>query len=61
MAVALPNIQCHTYLRERIKKGKNVGAFDLGACEAARSQQARLVGLHGFYDRASIDGAYNKI
>ena len=47
MAVALPNIRCPTYLREKIKKGKgkNVGALDLVACEAAQSLQAR----HGFW------------
>ena len=31
-----------------IRWEKNVGAFDLGACEVARSLQARLAGSHGF-------------
>ena len=29
-------------------RGKNAGVFDLGACEVARSLQARLAGSHGF-------------
>ena len=41
------------YLWERINKGGKVGIFDLGACEVAWSLQARLTGLHGFYDRAA--------
>ena len=61
MAVALPNIRCPTYLREKNKKGKNVGAFDLQACEAARSLQARLAGLLGFYDRVPQRGGVKKI
>ena len=36
-------------------KGGKVGIFDLGACEVARSLQARLAGSHGFYNRA-LDG-----
>ena len=47
MAAALPNIGFHTSEKELIR-GKNVGVFDLGACEVARSLQARLVGSHGF-------------
>ena len=33
---------------EELRREKNVGAFDLGACEVARSLQARLAGSHGF-------------
>ena len=36
------------YLWERINKGGKVGIFDPGACEVARSLQARLAGSHGF-------------
>ena len=50
MAGALPNIGYHISEKELIR-GKNVGVFDLGACKVARSLQARLAGLHGFYDR----------
>ena len=45
MVGPFPNIG---YLWERINKGGKVGIFDLGACEVARSLQARLVGSHGF-------------
>ena len=37
----------HISEKELIRE-KDVGAFDLGACEAARSLQARLAGSHGF-------------
>ena len=50
MAGALPNIGFHISGKELIK-GENVGLFDLGACEVARSLQAKLVGSHGFYNR----------
>ena len=33
---------------KELRREKNVGAFDLGACEVARSLQARLAGSHGF-------------
>ena len=33
---------------KELRREKNVGAFNLGACEVARSLQARLTGLHGF-------------
>ena len=45
MAVALPNIQCHTYLRERIKKGKKCGCFwswSLWGCSKPASQACGL-------------------
>ena len=42
-------------------RGEKVGIFDLGACEVARSLQARLAGLHGFYDRVSQRGGVEKI
>ena len=45
MAGALPNIRYHIISHH---KGKNVGVFDFGAREVARSLQARLAGSHGF-------------
>ena len=33
---------------KELRMEKNVGAFNLGACEVARSLQARLAGSHGF-------------
>ena len=38
-----------------------MGNFDLGACEVAQSLQARLAGLHGFYDRVPQRGGVEKI
>ena len=35
--------------------------FFLGACEVAWSLQARLAGLHGFYDRVPQRGGVEKI
>ena len=51
MAGAFPNIGYHISEIELIR-GKTVGIFDFGACEVAWSLQARLAGLHGFYDQA---------
>ena len=36
---------------EELRREKNVGAFDLEACEVAQSLQARLAGSHGFWNR----------
>ena len=44
-----------------IQSTKNVGIFCLGACEVAWSLQARLAGLHGFYDRVPQRGGVEKI
>ena len=38
-----------------------MGNFDLGACEVAQSLQARLAGLHGFYDRVPQRGGVENI
>ena len=46
--VAFPNIGYHISEKELIR-GK-MGIFHLGACEVARSLQARLVGLDGLWD-----------
>ena len=47
MVGAFPKIGFHISEKESIR-GKKVGIFDLGACEVARSLQARLAGSHGF-------------
>ena len=41
MAADLPNIGYHIPKKELIR-GKNAGVFDLGACEVARSLQAKF-------------------
>ena len=46
MAGAVPSIGYHFSEKESIKE--KVGIFYLGACEVARSLQARLAGSHGF-------------
>ena len=40
---------------------EKVGISYLGACEVAQSLQARLVGLHGFYDWVPQRGGVEKI
>ena len=47
MARALPNIGYHIS-DKKCNREKNVGVFDLGACEVARSMQARLAASPGF-------------
>ena len=44
MVGAFPNI----ISLKKNQKGRKAGIFDLGACEVARSLQARLAGSHGF-------------
>ena len=46
IAGAIPTTGYH-YSEKELKKEK-VGIFYLGACEVARSLQARLAGSHGF-------------
>ena len=52
MASAFPNIGLHISERELIR-GKNVGIFDLGACQVAQILQARHAGLDGLWDQES--------
>ena len=50
MAGAVPTIGYHFSEKELIKE--KVGIFYPGACEVARSLQARLAGSHRFQNRA---------
>ena len=59
MARVFPNI-CY-YISEKELKREKIGYFCLGAREVARSLQARLAGLHGFYDRVPQRGGVEKI